>query len=392
MMVPKKTIRVKPDYQGGSIVNLMSTIAARFGHRTGYRTLEGLTVQRLFPYEKVVLIVLDGLGLKYLEGQGGRGFFISRLAGRMTSVFPSTTASAITTFATGAAPSEHGVAGWFTYLRELGSVSKILFSGPRYGGVGYSGAGIPMELIVKASPLFPDLRAKSFVVTPEHIADGDFAKATTKGAVVMGYQTLVGLCLGITRALESSRGPTFVSAYWPELDSTCHRHGTQSRQAREHFLELERAIESLVRRQSNGETLFLITADHGLIDTPLNRFIDLGRLQALADCLSLPLCGEPRLAYGYVHPDRAVFFRSQVKRHLGHACRIYTRRQLLDQGYFGPGRAQPWFQHRVGDFILEMNRGWSLRDFLPVEERSSLKAGHGGTSPDEMLVPLIVAG
>jgi hypothetical protein len=48
--------------------------------------------------------------------------------------------------------------------------------------------------------------------------------------------------------------------------------------------------------------------------------------------------------------------------------------------------------HRIGDFILAMHQGWSIRDFLPSENRVRLSAGHGGMTPEEMLVPLVVAG
>jgi hypothetical protein len=389
---PRQEKWVRPDYGGGGIVNLMSSIAARFGGRTGHRPLALLPPHRLSCYKKIVLVVLDGLGWEFLARQGGRGFLRGSLAGRMTSVFPSTTASAVATFATGAAPSEHGVSGWFTHLRELGSVSKILFSGPRHGGGTYPGAGLPMDLLLTAPPLFPSLMAKSFVVTPNEIAAGDFAKATSRGAIMLGYQSLPGFCLGISRALEAGDGPTYVSAYWPELDSVCHHHGVDSRQAREHFLELDAALGRLFKKNARGETLFLFTADHGLADTPAQRFVDLGRHPALSECLSLPLCGEPRLAYCYVHPDRAAFFKKYVAGRLGRACRLYTRRRLLEGGYYGPGPATALFSHRIGDFILAMHQGWSIRDFLPSENRVRLSAGHGGMTPEEMLVPLVVAG
>lgn len=369
----------------------MASVAARFGHDTGHPALRKLPPARLISYKKIVLVVLDGLGARFLERQGARGLLVDRLAGSMTSVFPSTTASAVATFATGAAPSEHGVTGWFTHLRELGSVAKILFSRPRHGGSTYPESGVPMESLVMAPPLFGRLKAGCFVVAPSEIVQSDFNRAVSAGAEVLGYRSLAGFCRCVGGALESGDGPTFVSAYWPELDGLCHRHGAASRQAREHYLELDAALGRLCARFSGRGVLFIITADHGMVDTPPRRLVDLGRHPALSRCLSLPLCGEPRLAYCYVHPDRAAFFRGYVGRHLGRSCRLYTRRQLMDGGYFGPGRAGPWFHHRVGDYVLAMGDGWTIRDFLPNEDRYTLAAGHGGMTPEEMLVPLILA-
>jgi hypothetical protein len=383
---------VKPDYGGGGLVNLVASIAARFGHRTGHPVLRILPPSRLSRYKKIVLVVLDGLGWKFLERQGEAGFLKSRLSGRMTSVFPSTTASAVATLATGATPLEHGVTGWFTFLRELGSVAKILFSQPRHGGAGYPQTGVPMRRLILSPPMYRKLKAKCLVVAPEEIISSDFTQTTSAGAGLIGYRSLAGFCMGIERALESGTGPTLVSAYWPELDGICHHHGTGSRQAWEHYLELAASLQRLCSRFSGGEILFLITADHGLADTPAGRFIDLGRHPQLSDCLTLPLCGEPRLAYCYVHPDRKTFFLRYITKRLGRAARLYDQKTLIDGGYFGPGKPEPWFRHRVGDYVLAMKQGWSLRDFLPNEERSLLKAAHGGMSPEEMLVPLIVSG
>ncbi len=42
----------------------------------------------------------------------------SSIVNLMASIFPATTATAVTTFLTGTAPQQHGITGWFMYLRE----------------------------------------------------------------------------------------------------------------------------------------------------------------------------------------------------------------------------------------------------------------------------------
>ena len=52
---------------------------------------------------------------------------LSQLGGSAdTAANPPTTSAAITTFATGLAPQQHAVTGWFMHLKELGAVSTIL--------------------------------------------------------------------------------------------------------------------------------------------------------------------------------------------------------------------------------------------------------------------------
>jgi hypothetical protein len=248
-----------------------------------------------------------------------------------------------------------------------------------------------MSALIKARSIFDSLKAQSFVVTPDKIAQGEFAKATSGRAVILGYQGLVGFTLNIQRALDAGRREKLISAYWPEIDHLCHHHGVASREVRDHFRLLDRALERLCRKNANGKTLFLITADHGLVDTTARRLIDLGQHPRLSECLALPLCGEPRVAYCYLHPDRAGQFRSYLGEKLKGTLKIYSRQQLLNGGFYGPGRPGPWFRSRIGDAVLAMEDGWWIKDYLMNEERVLLRANHGGLTPEEMYVPLILA-
>ena len=381
---------LKPDYRGGGIVNLMSSIASRFGCRTGYPELTALPSSTLRCYRNVVLVVLDGLGYEYLVTRGEGSFLHRHLRTRMTSVFPTTTASCVATFATGVAPERHGITGWFTHLPELGAVAKILFAEPRLGGLTFGNAGIDFKKILLTRSLFDRLKTRSFVVTPQSIAKGDFSRAASGHARLIPYQKINGFFNGIKAALRARHATAFVSAYWPEVDHLCHHHGIDHAKTARHFRELDHRIEQLAHWARGTGTIFLITADHGLIDTPRDRFIDLNDHPALAQCLTLPLCGEPRLAYCYVRPDKVRHFKRYIRARLGSCCDLRTRAQLIGQGYYGTGKVDPRFAGRIGDFIMVMKPGWCIKDFLSNEKRYFLKANHGGVTTTEMYVPLVV--
>src|SRR5512135_1734595 len=108
---------VLPDYAGGSILNLMRSVAEACG-ATGlpYEPARQLDPAELADAANIVLLVIDGLGLDYLLRNGKDGALRGHLRGSLTSVFPSTTASAITTFLTGLAPQQHGLTGWHMYF------------------------------------------------------------------------------------------------------------------------------------------------------------------------------------------------------------------------------------------------------------------------------------
>ena len=70
----------------------------------------------------VVLLLIDGLGERFLDTLGHGSALQKARRGSLSSVCPSTTASAITTLATGVAPVEHGLNGWFIHDRRFGGV------------------------------------------------------------------------------------------------------------------------------------------------------------------------------------------------------------------------------------------------------------------------------
>jgi len=381
---------LKPDYRGGGIVNLMASIAGRFGCRTGYAQLRALPAAALRRHRTIVLVVLDGLGYQYLTSRGAGSFLHRHLKACLTSGFPTTTSSCVATFATGAAAERHGITGWFTHLPELGAVSTILFARPRVGGPAFGQVGIDFRDILLTGSLFDRLQAESFVITQRSIAHSDFSRANRGNATVLSYSNLGGFTRRIVSAVRSARGETFISAYWPQIDHLCHHRGVGHSAVTRHFRELDQSMERLSARLAGTGAVMLVTADHGLVDTPRSRFIDLADHPLLSECLSLPLCGEPRLAYCYVRPDKAGQFKRYVRGRLRYCCDLRSRAQLVRRGYYGTGKADPRFAGRVGDYILVMKPGWCIKDFLPNEKSFFLKANHGGVTPQEMYVPLIV--
>lgn len=385
-------INYKPDYNGGGIVNLMSSIVGRFGYKTGYPALRALPADSLRKADKVVLLVLDGLGYEYLINHGEGSWIKENLISKMTSVFPSTTASSITTFATGQAPGQHAITGWFVYLRELGLVSKILFCEPRLRLGKFTQAMVDPKHLIGAGSLFDRIKANGYIVTPHFINKGPFSVATRGMAKSKSYKNLAGMIRAIKQTVKYSKQEVFISAYWPEFDHLCHLHGVNSIEVKKHFLELDEKMALLWKALKDKNVILLITADHGLINTPKEKYIEIKDHPKLMECLTLPLCGEPRIAYCYVHPDRVRQFKKYVVQELGDCCRLFSRAQLLNRGYFGLRPFSSQLSERVGDFIMVMKDDWCIKDFLLGEDEVFLKANHGGLSIQEMFVPLAALG
>ncbi|WP_455365739.1 alkaline phosphatase family protein, partial [Kaarinaea lacus] len=156
---------IKPDYYGGSIVNLMSSIMQGLGDGSNYHTpLKELAEDTIAEARNVVLLVIDGLGFDYLTNAGNHSTLNRHLRTKLTTVFPSTTATAITTFMTGLAPQQHGLTGWFTYFHELGSIITVLPFRPRFGGASLSDLNIDVQSLYGHTPIFDLIKRDCYVV------------------------------------------------------------------------------------------------------------------------------------------------------------------------------------------------------------------------------------
>ena len=382
---------ILPDYSGGGIVNLMSSIATALDvSPTGYPQATLLAEQQMTSATNIVLMIIDGLGYDYLCARGEGSYLHDHLRGRLTSVCPSTTASAIPTFLTGVAPLQHGFTGWFTYFKELADVLAVLPFRPRHGGDSLAPQGYTPLQLSGAKPLLNQLTIESSVIMPDWIADSDFNRAYNGRAKSRPYSDMKGFFKAI-KASISRRARQYIYAYWPHYDSISHVNGVASDQVFNHFQELDDGIRQLARMLSGSNTVLMITADHGFIDTQEDRAIYLHNHPELQRMLTLPICGEPRLSYCYINPSMEESFKAYISSELGDCVDLYPSRQLLEDGWFGTGVQYPPILDRIGHYALVPKENYKIKDWI-LGERQYVHIGvHGGISSEEMYVPLVYA-
>ena len=370
---------MQPDYSGGGLVNLMASIVEACGGRALHPPLKDFA---LGEPRNVVLLVVDGLGDNYLMRRGGALAAKRRRA--ITSVFPSTTASAITTTYTGATPLEHGLTGWFTYFGEAACVGASLPFRSRGDMRPLSVRGVRPEQIYIQRSIFEQLPIRSIVVTHRDIVDSEYNSQHCRGAERLAYETLEELISHVERAVKSSGERKFVYAYWPAYDQVSHRFGCASPQAAAEHEKIDAAFAELSRRLAGTETSLLATADHGFVDVAPEESLELPGF--LLRDLRFPLCGERRIAYCHVHSPGE--FLKKAADWLGERAEVVPSRVLVEQGWFGGGTPHARFAERIGDVALMMRGRYTVKDWVAGESRHLHIGNHGGPSDDEMLIPL----
>src|SRR5438128_4119072 len=171
---------MRPDYAGGSLVNLVASVVASRGGKPLHEPLRNFELAS--RPKNLVLLIIDGLGDNYLMRHGAGSELARRRRTSLTSVFPSTTASAITTSYTGCAPLEHGLTGWFTYFGEAGCVAAALPFRSRGDNVSLKARGFTAERAYSAPSLFLSLKSRSIVVYYNDIIDSEYILRPSQGA------------------------------------------------------------------------------------------------------------------------------------------------------------------------------------------------------------------
>ena len=381
-----------PNYRDGSILNLMQSILGGLdapGAGDVHGHLADLGPEEVADARHVVLLVIDGLGRAQIDS-GPAPALRASLRGTMTSVFPSTTASAVTTFLTGLSPAEHAVTGWFTWMRELDSIVAPLPFTTRAGKADLVARGVEPADVFVGPTVFERVRADCHAVLPAELVESPYSRVHNRGAAPRGFERLDGLVGAIVDVVRSARRRTYVSAYWPVLDTLSHEFGASSVRARRHLAEIDLHFARLRTALAGSGALLLVTADHGFMDTRPESHLDAGSVPGLEPMLARALCGEPRIAYCYVRDECRADFAERAAEGLDGAARVVDGASMIEDGWFGPGERHPRLHERVGDFALVMQGDHAIRDRLPGEKPVRHIGVHGGVSREEMRVPLIV--
>jgi hypothetical protein len=378
---------LRPDYAGGGFANLIASIVEACGGAPRHAPLASLLPADLAAATNVLLLIVDGLGDNYLRREGAGGALLAHRRGSITSVFPSTTASAITTSYTGWTPLEHGLTGWFTLFGEAGCVGSPL---PFQRRGEKTALGVPPAAVYRAGSLFDGLGRRGIVVSYRPIIDSTYNLHHCGRAERHAYDKLEGMVGETVAAVKSGPEPKFVYAYWPEFDTLSHRFGNDSAPTRAHFKAVDAAFGELMGKLSGTDTLVVATADHGFVDSVGADALEFADAPGLAGLLRYPLCGESRMAFCHVQEGRAREFMQRAADWLGDRAQVRPSMELAEEGWFGGGDAHPRFAERIGDVALMMHGRATVKDWTPGEPRHRHVGHHGGASADEMMIPLIV--
>ncbi len=393
-----------PYYQGLSLVNIPGTVTRLLDVADfGKPCLDDLIMEQLGgPYEKVILLLVDALGYHLLQERMRsepnliwRRCFDKAIFSPITSICPSTTASALTTLWTGEAPATHGIIGYEMWAKEFNMVINNILHAPvnarsDVGGLARSGFD-PHEFL--AMPLLgthlkdQDVPATTFI--HNSIARSGLSVMQMEDVNLHGYVDEADLCVSLAEFINSRKGVReYIYVYYSDVDTLMHRFAAEDPRVALQFSAFsslfEKALLDQLSRSIATNTLLILMADHGSMTTPKDQRFELVNHPDLMDCLVMQPTCENRLAFFFIKPGRLEDVKRYFKETWPDEFILVDPDCALSQGLFGKGPFKTETRERLGDLIAVAKGDaylWWAKKPNPMAGR------HGGLSEREMLVP-----
>ncbi|AWE52872.1 alkaline phosphatase family protein [Streptomyces nigra] len=372
-----------PQYGGGSLADLLPTLAAGMG-------VPDMTaaITELSAADRNCVFLIDGLGWEQLRAHPDEApFMASLLAGSrggsgnpITAGFPATTATSLASVGTGKPPGAHGLPGYTVRNPDTGELMNQLRWNPWTPPQIWQPYPTVFELAHRAGVHAAQVSSPTFQNTP-------LTKVALSGGSFLGRLTgedRVDLAAEQLAAGDRS----LVYTYYAELDGAGHRYGVDSDTWRGQLMYVDRLVQRLAE-QLPPRTALYVTADHGMIDVPFDEDhrIDFDADWELRAGVAL-LGGEGRARHVYAVPGAAQDVLTCWREVLGEQFWVASRDEAIEAGWFGP-KIDERVHGRLGDVIAAARDDVLIIASEREPKESAMVGNHGSMTPAEQLVPLL---
>ncbi|MFM6971012.1 MAG: alkaline phosphatase family protein [Rhodoluna sp.] len=327
------------------------------------------------------VILVDGLGSRNLLHRSGHAPKLVRQLEKDGSIlvgFPTTTATSLTSFATGVQGGEHGIIGYEIFDRNLGRPVNLLT------GLSDAQAENGYQPIPTASGNAKSKNLQVHFVGAPEFENSTFTKITMPEAQYHAGKSVEDR-FAIARKLLTQGKGALVYLYISELDSKAHAFGADSVEWLEQLELLESQVGKLIAVLPKDAGV-LLTADHGVIDVAREKQIYLDEFQFTKNLVNV--AGDPRVNFLYFNQEPEPNLISNLRDWLHKRAYVVSRQQMIESGWYGP--VSKAAAHRMPDVFI-IARGETAiyhRDFAKPHSLKMI-GQHGGIDNEELTVPLL---
>jgi hypothetical protein len=335
-----------------------------------------------------VLVLLDGFGMHLVDALRPDDPLRASLAMELRTVFPTSTAPALTSLASGLWPADHAVPGWWTHLPDAGLTATILPFAERFTERSLADFGVAASMAFPAPVLPARFRRRCHWVSPSTISGSVYSRYSSADASRRGYDSLADAVRSIADNIEHAEAPTYTYLYVPYIDTAEHEHGPHTRPVSRAVDHARARIKTLVELLQ-GRARVVITADHGQIEVPPERRVILDRRDPLMSLLRQPPSCEPRASAFHVEGGAEDRFAALFHERYGARFALLTTDEVDELRLLGPAPLGRETRRRIGDF-LAIPHEVDVILYEPADTLRAMRGFHGGLLPDEARIPLIL--
>jgi len=379
-----------------SIVDFANDLHRMASEHTGDSLTEPSSKLGLIESPKhLIFLLVDGLGMNFIEKMDSDAFIPKHLVGEMRSVFPSTTPTVLTSLATGKWPAYHAVMGWHTMLPEIQGVSTIIRFQRCPDETQLSKLGVTPAQVYPTPSRMPSTRGQRQVMylVPENIAGTVYSQYWSGGTMSRGYKSLTRAVNMVNKSIGKARVPTFTYLYMPQVDSAAHQHGTTHEETLSALDQVDKAVERLAASLPSDARI-IITADHGHLNDDLDHQHSLDADDELLSLCTGPPSGDIRLMYANVNEGNIQAFKDLVHTRYEDKFLVISTDEAEKMKLFGPALFSQEARRRIGNLMV-ISTGAAVLDIGPAlgekpHGKGPVRSDHSGLSPDELRIPLVI--
>jgi len=356
-----RKIDLKINYDD-SLINVNRSLAKYYKGKHHYPTNKLLDAYLEKGYDKVVLMLLDGMGVSFINDTlDANDFLRKNIKDVISSVFPPTTVSATSSLLQGKTPLEHGWLGWHLYLKANEPSIVLFMSDDFYGDKKHENYKTEDYLSYQSN--LTNLNVKEYEIYPSFRENG--------------YPTFKEGLKQLQDILDKDE-KSYTYFYCDEPDGTMHEYGPSSKEAKAKLRTMNQELEAFVKNLKD-DTLLIIVADHGQVDVEP---IYLKEYPELLKTLEKMPSGEPRAQIFHVKDKEE--FEKTFKKHFSKYYSLLSREEAMK--LYGKGIPHKTLKNSLGDYLAVATHKY----MFVCKEGFLMKGHHAGFTDKELSVPLII--
>lgn len=375
---------IMPNYDH-CILNLITSVLKYYNVETNHSSLNNLDKILQKRYKNVIFLVLDGMGEHILNKISPQGYFSKHKVDCITSVYPSTTTAALTTYYSGKPPYESGWIAWSQYFKEYGRAVDMLSHKESYKGESIKDANINVfESIVNYKTIFERIEEaspniKAYELTPSY-SDKRSKRSIRADSIDEIISNIEMLC--------KNEEEKFIFAYSDNPDGLLHKYGTTSQEAKEFIINTENKIQNMCKNLSE-DSILIISADHGHKD--IEKAYTLLDYPEIQECLILPASLESRALTFWVKENMKKEFEERFNKIFANEFLLLKKEEFLEKHFLGYGEKHYKIDDFIGNYIaLSISSSMIRLETFLAEGKKVKKSTHCGLTKEEMEVPMII--